>query len=69
MALFAQTALRHGVAIDPGGASSPDDAFPDCVRICYGPAPAVLEEAARKLAAAWSDFVPGAVPTTTRVRP
>jgi DNA-binding transcriptional MocR family regulator len=68
-AAFAQTALRHGVAIDPGGASSPDDAFPDCVRICYGPAPPILEEAARRLSAAWSDFVPSAVPMNTLVRP
>ena len=68
-AAFAQTALRHGVAIAPGGGSSPDDAFPDCVRICYGPAPALLEEAARRLAAAWSDFAPTAIPITTLVSP
>jgi DNA-binding transcriptional MocR family regulator len=67
-AAFAQTALRYGVAIDPGGASSPDDAFPDCMRICYGPPPALLEEAARRLSDAWSDFVPTALPITTLVR-
>jgi DNA-binding transcriptional MocR family regulator len=67
-AAFAQAALRHGVAIDPGGASSPDDAFPDCVRICYGPAPALLEEAARRLSGAWSDFGPTAPPITALVR-
>jgi DNA-binding transcriptional MocR family regulator len=60
-AAFAQTALRHGVAIAPGGAASPDGAFPECVRICYCPPPPVLEEAAGRLAAAWADFVPSAV--------
>ena len=54
-AAFAQAALRHGVAITPGGANSPDGAFPEYVRICYGPPPPVLEAAARRLAAAWSD--------------
>jgi DNA-binding transcriptional MocR family regulator len=68
-AAFAQTALRHGVAIDPGGATSPDDAFLDCVRICYGPPPPLLEEAARRLAAAWNGFVPTALPITALVRP
>jgi DNA-binding transcriptional MocR family regulator len=67
-AAFAQTALRYGVAIASGGASGPDDAFPDCVRICYGPAPPFLEAAARRLATAWSDFVPTAAPMTTLAR-
>ena len=64
-AAFAQVALRHGVAVAPGGASSPDQDFPDCVRVCFGPAPPLLEEAARRLAAAWSEFVPAAAPVTT----
>lgn len=46
-AAFAQAALRHGVAIAPGGASSPDEAFPEYVRVCYGPSPPVLEAAAQ----------------------
>ena len=60
-AAFAQAALRHGVAVVPGGASSPDGAFPEYVRICYGPAPPVLEEAARRLASAWSDLASNAL--------
>jgi DNA-binding transcriptional MocR family regulator len=64
-AAFAQTALRHGVAIASGGASSPDDAFPEYVRICYGPSPPLLEEAARRLATAWNEFTPRAIPLTT----
>jgi DNA-binding transcriptional MocR family regulator len=59
-AAFAQAALRHGVAITPGGANSPDGAFPECVRICYGPSPALLEAAAQRLAAAWSDITSAA---------
>jgi DNA-binding transcriptional MocR family regulator len=61
-AAFAQAALRHGVAVVPGGASSPDGAFPEYVRVCYGPAPPVLEEAARRLASAWSEFASSGVP-------
>jgi DNA-binding transcriptional MocR family regulator len=59
-AAFAHAALRHGVAIAPGGANSPDGAFPDYVRICYGPPPALLEAAAQRLAAAWTDTTSGA---------
>ena len=68
-AAFAQVALRHGVAIAPGGASSPDEGFPDCVRICYGPAPPVLELAARRLANAWSEFATTTTPITTLAHP
>jgi DNA-binding transcriptional MocR family regulator len=63
-AAFAQAALRHGVAVAPGGASSPDGAFPEYVRVCYGPAPAVLEEAARRLAGAWTDLASNALPVS-----
>jgi DNA-binding transcriptional MocR family regulator len=56
-AAFAQTALRHGVAIASGGGNSPDEEFLDRVRLCYGPAPALLDEAARRLASAWAEFV------------
>jgi DNA-binding transcriptional MocR family regulator len=62
---FAQTALRHGVAIVPGGASSPDGAFPEYVRVCYGPAPAMLEEGARRLAIAWADSASAALRVST----
>ena len=64
-AAFAQAALRHGVAVVPGGASSPERRFPECVRVCYGPPPPLLEEAARRLAAAWADFASNALPVST----
>jgi DNA-binding transcriptional MocR family regulator len=65
-AAFAQAALRRGVAITPGAANSPDGAFPDYVRVCYGPPPPVLEAAVQRLAAAWSD-VAVAAPIATAV--
>jgi DNA-binding transcriptional MocR family regulator len=64
-AAFAQAALRQGVAVVPGGASSPDGAFPEYVRVCYGPAPPTLAEGARRLASAWSDFAANALPVST----
>jgi len=66
-AAFAQAALRHGVAITPGAANTPDGAFPEYVRICYGPAPPLLEAAAQRLAAAWSDIA-RAAPIASPVR-
>ena len=68
-AAFAQGALRHGVAIAPGGASSPDEAFTDCVRICYGPAPPLLDIAAQRLANAWNEFTTTTIPITTLAHP
>jgi DNA-binding transcriptional MocR family regulator len=59
-AAFAQAALHRGVAITPGSANSPDGAFPEYVRICYGPSPPLLEAAAQRLAAAWSDMTAAA---------
>ena len=55
-AALAQAALRHGVAITPGGANSPDGAFPEYVRICYGAPEPLLNAAAQRLAAAWNDL-------------
>jgi DNA-binding transcriptional MocR family regulator len=55
-AAFAQAALRHGVAITPGAANSPDGAFPEYVRICYGAPKPLLNTAAQRLAAAWNDL-------------
>jgi hypothetical protein len=63
---FAQAAPRHGVAITPGGANSPDGVFPEYVRICYGPPLPVLQTAAHRLAAAWSDIA-SAAPVTTAI--
>jgi DNA-binding transcriptional MocR family regulator len=55
-ATLAQAALRHGVAITPGAANSPDGAFPEFVRICYGAPRSLLNAAAQRLAAAWDDL-------------
>lgn len=57
-AAFAQVALRHGVAVTPGAAASPDGSFPERIRLCFGPPPPVLEEGVRRLAAAWAEFGP-----------
>ncbi|MGN6171270.1 MAG: PLP-dependent aminotransferase family protein, partial [Solirubrobacteraceae bacterium] len=54
-AALAQAALRHGVAITPGAANSPDGAFPEYIRICYGAPEPLLNAAAQRLAAAWND--------------
>jgi DNA-binding transcriptional MocR family regulator len=59
-AAFTQAALRHGVAITPGAAKSPDGAFPEYIRICYGPTPPLLKTAAQRLATAWSDITSAA---------
>jgi DNA-binding transcriptional MocR family regulator len=56
-AALAQAALRHGVAITPGAANSPDGAFPEYIRICYGAPEPLLEAAAQRLAAAWNDLM------------
>ena len=58
---FAQAALRHHVMISPGSPCSPDESFPDHVRVCFGMPPPALEEGARRLAAAWREFDPAAV--------
>jgi DNA-binding transcriptional MocR family regulator len=64
-AAYAQTALRHGVAVAGGSANSPDEAFPECVRICFGVGPALLDQAASRLASAWSEFTSSELPVTT----
>lgn len=51
---FAATALRHGVAVLPGGAASADELHVDHVRLSFAPPPAVLDAAVERLAAAWS---------------
>jgi DNA-binding transcriptional MocR family regulator len=55
-AALAQAALRHGLAITPGAANSPDGGFPEYVRICYGAPEPLLNAAAERLAAAWNDL-------------
>jgi hypothetical protein len=35
------------------------------ISICFGPRPLILEEAARRLATAWTEFAPNAISMTT----
>lgn len=53
---FASAAMRHGVAVVPGGVSAPDGGFGDRLRIAFGQRPEVLEEGVRRLAAAWQEW-------------
>jgi DNA-binding transcriptional MocR family regulator len=53
---LAAVALRHGVRIATGPALSPGETFDDHIRIPFSPAPAVLEEGIRRLAAAWAAY-------------
>ena len=62
---FAQAALRHRVMISPGSACTPDESFPDYVRVCFGLHPGALEEGVHRLAAAWREFDPAAVSLST----
>lgn len=50
---FADQALRHGVAITPGGSLAPDDSHQDYLRINFVVDLAVTETAVDRLAAAW----------------
>jgi DNA-binding transcriptional MocR family regulator len=57
---FVQAALRHGVAVSPGGGCGLNDEFPERIRICFGPEPDLLEDAARRLRGCWRAFDPQA---------
>jgi DNA-binding transcriptional MocR family regulator len=59
---FAQTALRHGVAVLPGSGLDPSGASQACVRLHFLAAPEVLTEAVRRLADAWRSYSPPPVP-------
>ncbi|OLF15166.1 aminotransferase-like domain-containing protein [Actinophytocola xanthii] len=50
---FAQTALRHGVAVVPGSAFDPGRGHREHVRIPYLADPATLGDAVERLASAW----------------
>ncbi|MBY8849210.1 PLP-dependent aminotransferase family protein [Saccharothrix longispora] len=52
-ASYAQVALRHGVAVLPGGSLDPSGGSGDRLRIAFTADPAVLDDAVAKLAAAW----------------
>jgi DNA-binding transcriptional MocR family regulator len=53
---FAQTALRHKVAVLPGSGLDPSGHSADCLRIHFLLPPDELTEAAGRLAAAWSAY-------------
>lgn len=55
---FAQVALRHGVAVVPGGVFAADEGSGDHLRIPFVRQPAVLEAAVTRLAAAWRAYSP-----------
>jgi DNA-binding transcriptional MocR family regulator len=56
---FAQVAQRYGVSIVPGQVLSPDGGHADRLRLPFVAEPAVLEEAARRLALAWGLYAGG----------
>jgi len=53
---FAQSALRHGVAVLPGPGLDADGRSEQYVRLHFIASPDELSEAARRLAAAWADY-------------
>ncbi|GAA3459317.1 hypothetical protein GCM10018963_13300 [Saccharothrix longispora] len=55
-ASYAQVALRHGVAVLPGGSLDPSGGSGDRLRIAFTADPAVLDDAVAKLAAAWRAY-------------
>ncbi len=55
---FAQTALRHGVAVLPGPGLDASGGSADYLRLHFALPPDVLTEAARRLAAAWASYIP-----------
>ncbi|MET0235282.1 MAG: PLP-dependent aminotransferase family protein [Kibdelosporangium sp.] len=56
---FAQLALRHDVAVLPGGALDATGGSRDHLRIPFLESPGTLGVAVRGLAAAWREYVPG----------
>jgi len=50
---FAQTALRHGVAVATATALSVSDRHADRIRVSFASPPAVLREGVERLGAAW----------------
>lgn len=57
-AAFAQTALRHGVAVTPQGPLSCSGAHPDHLRISFSARPEALVEGVHRLATAWEAGAP-----------
>lgn len=61
---FAQTALRHGVAILPGNGLDASGQSQDYLRLHFLAAPDDLTEAVRRLAEAWHTYHPPPAPAT-----
>jgi DNA-binding transcriptional MocR family regulator len=55
---LAQVARRHGVAIVPGSANSPEHRFADYVRLPFVAEPATMKEGIVRLARAWHEYQP-----------
>jgi DNA-binding transcriptional MocR family regulator len=53
---FAQVALRHGVAVVPGGLASPSGTMQEFLRMPFGLEPEAMAEGVRRLARAWSTY-------------
>jgi DNA-binding transcriptional MocR family regulator len=64
---FARLAAAHGVIVRPGPAASPQGGFRDYVRIAVGEDRDRLSEGIRRLATAWSEYVPGGRSTVASV--
>jgi DNA-binding transcriptional MocR family regulator len=60
---FAQTALRHGVAVLPGTGFDADGGSHEYLRLHFLATPEQLSEAVRRLATAWRDYRPPPHPT------
>ncbi|MGZ0149209.1 aminotransferase-like domain-containing protein [Kribbella sp. WER1] len=63
---FAQTALRHGLAVLPGAGLDITGASNSHLRLHFRARPADLTEAVRRLTTAWHTYRPPAVPTHRR---
>ncbi len=61
---FAQTALRHRVAVLPGSGLDASGQFHDHLRLHFAAPPDVLAEAVRRLAGAWRAYHPPPTPPT-----
>ena len=57
---FSQLALRHGVAVSPGSAFSPEEEHIDHIRVCFALDPDTLRRAVPKLVDAWRELETGA---------
>jgi DNA-binding transcriptional MocR family regulator len=53
---FAQTALKHGVAVVPGSLLSPDRSFRDHIRLQFLQPPELIDDGVQRLARAWDDY-------------